>query len=174
MFTLPALRDLYEHMEWAEAAVWAVALESDAAVHDRELIERLHHIHSTQRVFLDVWNGQPVGKYYNLQFGSLRELYAWMQPFYDLVRQLLADLNEARLPEPLPVPWARLFNEQLGREAAVTSLGETLFQVTSHSTYHRAQVNTRLRTLGVEPPLVDYIAWLWRDRPAPNWRPVTW
>ena len=38
----------------------------------------------------------------------------------------------------------------------------------SHSTYHRGQVNARLREIGAEPPLVDYIAWLWFDRPAPT------
>jgi uncharacterized damage-inducible protein DinB len=129
----------------------------------------LQHIHSTQRVFLEVWNQQPVGKHYRLEFASLRELYSWTRPYYGEARRFLAQMSEDRLAIPVPVPWARLFNAQLGREAEVTTLGETLFQVTSHSTYHRAQVNTRLRVLGIEPPLVDYIAWLWRGRPAPVW-----
>jgi uncharacterized damage-inducible protein DinB len=38
-----------------------------------------------------------------------------------------------------------------------------------HTVYHRGQVNARVRALGGEPPLVDYIAWLWLGRPAPEW-----
>ncbi len=38
-----------------------------------------------------------------------------------------------------------------------------------HSTHHRGQVAARLRELGGEPPLVDFIAWLWWKRPEPEW-----
>jgi uncharacterized damage-inducible protein DinB len=38
-----------------------------------------------------------------------------------------------------------------------------------HSTYHRGQVNARLRELGIEPPLTDYIAWIWFGRPEAEW-----
>lgn len=37
------------------------------------------------------------------------------------------------------------------------------------ATYHRGQVNTWLRELGLEPPLVDFIAWVWFGKPAPDW-----
>jgi hypothetical protein len=56
-----------------------------------------------------------------------------------------------------------------GRDIASPTLAETILQVASHSTYHRGQVNTRLRQLGAEPPLVDYVAWIWFDRPAADW-----
>ncbi|MGH7582279.1 MAG: DinB family protein [Gemmatimonadales bacterium] len=169
MFELAALQDLYRHLEWAEAAVWAVALQSPAAIADQELCERLHHIHTTQRVFLEVWTGRPVGKHYNLKFPSLRELYEWATPYYPQVHAYLAALPERQLHAPTSVPWARLFNKETGGDPGPTTLAETLFQVTSHSTYHRGQMNTRLRVLGSAPPLVDYIAWLWRGRPAPQW-----
>jgi uncharacterized damage-inducible protein DinB len=51
----------------------------------------------------------------------------------------------------------------------VATVGETAFQVVSHSTHHRAQANTRLRAVGGDPPLVDYIAWIWFGRPAAPW-----
>ena len=50
-----------------------------------------------------------------------------------------------------------------------TTVGETTLQVPMHTVYHRGQVNARVRALGGEPPLVDYIAWLWLGRPAPEW-----
>jgi uncharacterized damage-inducible protein DinB len=70
------------------------------------------------------------------------------------------------------MPWVRSFEAQLGRTLSTPTLAETIFQVTSHSTYHRGQVNARLREVGGEPPLVDYIAWIWFGRPEPSWTPA--
>jgi uncharacterized damage-inducible protein DinB len=67
------------------------------------------------------------------------------------------------------VPWQKWVVSAIGGEPGPTTKGETMMQVAMHSLYHRAQVNTRLRELGAAPPLVDYIAWLWRKRPAPQW-----
>lgn len=169
MFTTAALQDLYRHLEWAEARVWTAALGSDAAVADSEVRDRFQHIHVVQRAFLDVWTGRPVGQYMDLQFPSLRELYAWARPYYAEAAAFLGSVSAERLSTPTPVPWAKYFAQERGGAAGATTLEETLFQVTAHSAYHRAQVNTRLRALGVTPPLVDYIAWLWLERPAPQW-----
>jgi len=49
------------------------------------------------------------------------------------------------------------------------SIGEALTQAAMHSHYHRGQNATRLRELGGEPPMTDYIVWLWKGRPQPAW-----
>jgi uncharacterized damage-inducible protein DinB len=59
--------------------------------------------------------------------------------------------------------------KRFGRDPAAVTLAKTAFQVTGHSTCHRGQVNRRLRELGADPPLADYIAWLWIGRPAAEW-----
>ena len=41
-----------------------------------------------------------------------------------------------------------------------------MLQVALHSMYHRGQINARLRDFGGNPPLVDFIAWVWLGRPA--------
>ena len=48
------------------------------------------------------------------------------------------------------------------------SLAEAAMQVCLHSHGHRAQCVTRLRTLGGQPPALDFIVWL-KDRPRPEW-----
>ncbi|HEX7571604.1 MAG TPA: hypothetical protein VF514_00820 [Bacteroidota bacterium] len=35
--------------------------------------------------------------------------------------------------------------------------------------YHRAQNAVRLHELGGTPPGGDFIAWLWKGRPEPDW-----
>jgi uncharacterized damage-inducible protein DinB len=67
------------------------------------------------------------------------------------------------------MPWVAQYEKQLGMKFEVATVGETAFQVVSHSTHHRAQANARLRAVGGEPPLVDFIAWIWFGRPAAPW-----
>ena len=46
---------------------------------------------------------------------------------------------------------------------------ESLVQVAMHTTYHRGQVATQIRALGGEPPLTDFVAWIWIGKPEPSW-----
>jgi uncharacterized damage-inducible protein DinB len=38
-----------------------------------------------------------------------------------------------------------------------------------HTAYHRGQISTRIREIGGEPPLIDYLYWVWAGRPSPGW-----
>jgi uncharacterized damage-inducible protein DinB len=48
-------------------------------------------------------------------------------------------------------------------------VAECLLQLALHSAHHRGQVAAWLREAGGEPPLTDFIAWVWMRRPAPTW-----
>jgi uncharacterized damage-inducible protein DinB len=169
LFSVEVLSDLHAHMEWADATVWAATPEPNSPTPDPRLGDLLAHLHFTQQSFLALWTGQTQPRLESARFATLAELRAWASPYYQRALAFLRARDAADLAEPRPVPWARLFERQLGRPPSISTLGETFFQVTSHSTYHRAQVNTRLRELGVTPPLVDYIGWLWQGRPAAAW-----
>lgn len=169
MFALEPLRDLYRHMEWADADVWRAARGLGEGTPDARLRDLLFHIHLTQRAFLQVWTGQRVELPKTEDFPTLPAVLAWARPYYGQVATLLDGVKDADLGRPMNVPWAKHYAARAGRQPDATTLGETLFQVTSHTTYHRGQVNRRLRELEVEPPLVDYIAWVWLGRPEPSW-----
>ena len=167
--TTHLLLDLFDHMHWADARVWETALQHEAARDDARMRDNLLHLHGVQRAFLDTWTNQPFA--FRVKYDDttlLREL-APVQSYYAPAREFLAALDPRRLTDPLIVPWTKWAEQALGRTVAGTSLGETILQVVMHSTHHRAQANARLRVLGVEPPLVDYIAWLWLGRPLPSW-----
>ena len=159
------LLDLFDHMEWADARVWETVLPHDAAQHDKGLRNLLLHLHGVQRAFLDVWTGQPFAFRVNDDTTLERELAA-VQSYYAPAREFRESLDPQRLTSPMIVPWTKWVDQAIGRPAAGTTLGETILQVCLHSTHHRAQANARLRALGAEPPLVDYIAWLGRPQAA--------
>lgn len=168
-FTRETLQDLLAHVTWADDQVWTAVLAAPRAHDDVGIRDRLHHIHLVQGLFLALWTGgapELVAARQPSDF-TLEELRAWGRPFYPEAAAFLANVAPARLDEPLVVPWAARLEEQMGRTLHVPTVAETAFQVVNHTTHHRAQVNTRLRAAGGEPPLVDYIAWVWFGRPAP-------
>jgi len=173
-FTRETLQELLAHVAWADDQVWNAVLAAPRAHDDVGIRDYLHHIHLVQGLFLALWTGGPAEAIASRQpseftLDSLRE---WGRPFYSGAAAFLASATPARLDQPLQAPWAVRLEEQMGRKLDAPTVAETVFQVVNHTTHHRAQVSTRLRGVGGEPPLVDYIAWVWFGRPAPLARPL--
>ena len=101
-----------------------------------------------------VWRGDYSGPQI-VSFPDSASLLHGAREYYVEVAKYVGDLGGQDLGRALVVPWTRMSEDRLGRKAEAPLLGETLLQVTMHSTYHRGQVSTRLRELGGEPPLTD-------------------
>jgi uncharacterized damage-inducible protein DinB len=162
------VRDLFLHMEWADATVWSAIAATPAAVTDARLREILAHLHVAQRGFLRAWRGEPRDAPYP-PLASLPEIAAWARSAYGEALAFLDALSDADAARSMPLPWASMVEQRLGCPPARTTLHDTLLQVPLHSLYHRGQVNARLREIGGTPPTVDYIAWVWLGRPAAAW-----
>jgi uncharacterized damage-inducible protein DinB len=167
LFSKDALRDLFHHMQWADEEVWRAVLTCDAACVDATVQGLLLHLHVVQRAFLAVWKTRPVTFPDPSEFLRIADLHAWTATYYAEARAFLDAVDEDTLCRVVDMPWANEIAGEPGRRPDSPTLAETMFQVTSHSTYHRGQVNSRLRAMGGQPPLVDYIAWIWYGRPAP-------
>jgi uncharacterized damage-inducible protein DinB len=167
--TRELLLDLFDHMEWADGQVWTAALKDDATSSDAKLRHYLLHTASVQRAFLDAWMNQPLAFRAPYDDTSLPAELSAVRRYYMPARTYLGSIDPPRLSELFVVPWVRRIERQIKRVPAPTTRGETVLQMISHTTYHRGQANARLRQLGTEPPLVDYIAWLWFGRPQPDW-----
>ena len=165
---LQSLNDLYRHMEWADAAVWTAVLASERGRTDQKIRDYLYHLHMVQRAFLRTWRNEPRETPYP-KFDDAASLMAWARTYYAEALSHVEALNDAELSSPMVLPWAAMVEKQIGRAPATTTLGDTILQAAMHSLYHRGQVNARLREVGGEPPLVDYIAWIWFGRPASAW-----
>ena len=168
MFPKDALRDLFHHMQWADEEVWRAVLVCDAARADDTLSGLLLHLHLVQRAFLAVWKTRDVTFPDPSEFPSIADLHAWTATYYAEARAFLAAVDDDALSRRIVMPWAAELAREMGHEPHSPTLAETMVQVTSHSTYHRGQINARLRLVGGQPPLVDYIAWIWFGRPSPT------
>ncbi len=161
-------QNLLRHMEWADAVVWQTVLALRDAQQDPRLLDRLHHVHVVQWVYLQVWRGEPIRVPELGTFADLLALSAWARPYYARLHEFSRHLKDDALSQRLDVPWASEVVKRLG-SAGPATLGESVLQVVLHSTYHRGQIATRIRELGGEPPLTDFIAWAWKERPDPEW-----
>ena len=168
-FTLDALRELFRHMEWADASVWRALLAHPPAGQDGRVRDLLMHLHGVQQAFLRIWTSGPQ-TFPTLEGApDLGDIQVWVSSYYSELAVVLARFDEASLTRPIEMPGLGEYEERMGRRFDKPTLAETMFQVTSHSTYHRGQVNARLREIGGEPALVDYIAWIWFGRPVGEW-----
>jgi uncharacterized damage-inducible protein DinB len=157
-------------MEWADATVWRTIGECAAAADDKVLHDRLYHIHATQHAFLTAWRGEKLVFGSSEDYPGLDAVRQYARDFYAVAPAHVASLAPEAVEKDVILPWSGYFAKRAGFEARPSTLGETLLQLPSHSTYHRGQVNIRLRELGATPPLVDFIAWVWFGKPAAEWR----
>ncbi len=156
------LRDLFAHQEWADSVHWRTLAEYPKAMEDDAVKKRLHHLHSVQRSFLDVWKGSPKKPPPLTDFASMEALRRYVRDYYRDLADYLASVAPAQLEETLRVPWFADPQRPVRRF-------ETMQQVVMHSEHHRAQNATRLRELGGAMPVTDYIVWILDGRPAPVW-----
>jgi uncharacterized damage-inducible protein DinB len=157
------LEELYAHQEWADAEHWRAFEACPAALADRAIRERLHHIHLVQSAFL--WVVGPRTSQFVItkaeDYANPSDLKAFARKYHPEMAAMLGAIDEARLAETIEVPW---FQPPLK-----ISVRHALTQAAMHSHYHRGQNATRLRELGGVPPGTDFIEWLRQCQPAARW-----
>jgi uncharacterized damage-inducible protein DinB len=157
------LDELYAHQEWADAEHWRAFEAHAAALADRAIRERLHHIHMVQSAFL--WVVGPRTAQFAMtkaeDYPNMADLKALARTYHREMAVTLGGIEEARLAEMVEVPWFR--------PPLKISVRHALMQAAMHSHYHRGQNATRLRELGGVPPTTDFIVWLRDGQSAARW-----
>lgn len=158
------LSDLYNHMEWADAEHWRAVENFPSALEDKIIRERLHHIHLVQHAYL--WIVSEGGNDFKRtavdDFYPITELKNYAREFHTKMAEFQKTLTESKLYLSVNIPWYK-------DPPLSVPVIQALTQAVMHSQYHRGQNATRLRELGGEPPLTDYIAWYWKGKPKAGW-----
>jgi uncharacterized damage-inducible protein DinB len=155
------LHELYAHQEWADTEHWRAFEAFPAALADRAIRTRLHHIHLVQSAFL--WVVGPRTAQFVItkveDYPKMADLKAFARRCHAEWAAMRRGMDEDRLE--VEVPW---FTPPLK-----ISVRHALTQAAMHSHYHRGQNATRLRELGGVPPGTDFIEWLRQGQPAARW-----
>ena len=158
---LALIRDLLAHEEWANAVFFHVWARSPVRDHD-ELRERMWHVLFVQDAFLDVFDGRAFEAPPPGPPPTFEELRARAEASHGRLRDLVSGMDTAALSRTVHVPW-------FPDPPCVIPVGDALVQVVMHAQHHRGQLMTRLRDFGGEPKNVDWIIWLWKQKPAARW-----
>lgn len=148
------MRDMARHQAWADSAHWTTLRENAALLEDPEIRTRLNHMVMAAKLLTALaCGGTPpaAGK----QIESIDELEAAM-------RQAQTDLDAA-LESVDPEKMIALPRGPKGPFEAPA--GVLLLQVLTHGQHHRGQNASRMRQLGVKPPMTDFIVWYAIGRP---------
>jgi uncharacterized damage-inducible protein DinB len=150
------LNDLLGHQAWADAMFFR-AWESSSALEDEDLRRRTDHLVTVQEAFLRVLKGDAVVAP-ERPLPAFPELKARCEATHQVFRALGRGLDEAALARTVRVPW-------FPDPPCVVPVSDALLQVCLHSQHHRGQNMARLKALGGTVKNVDYIIWLWKQKP---------
>ncbi|MGE5457533.1 MAG: DinB family protein [Methanococcaceae archaeon] len=161
---------LFKHMSWADAKVWDTVLGNNQAAGEKKIKELLYHLHLVQRAFFRIWKNEPANVPQESSFKNLYELANWGYEYHKRLSQFLTEIPSLDQDLIIEIPWTKRAEAFMGRKAEPVTLGETMLQAIMHSTYHRGQINIKLREIGGEPVPVDFIMWLYLGKPDAEWR----
>jgi uncharacterized damage-inducible protein DinB len=130
-----------------------------------ELRRRVGHIIGVQQGFLSILGGEVPGGPPGGPPPFFEALKARAETCHAGWRDFAAKLEPDSLPIPVRVPW-------FPDPPCVITTAEALVQVAMHSQHHRGQCMTRLKDFGGEPVNVDWIIWLWQQKPQADWAKV--
>jgi uncharacterized damage-inducible protein DinB len=153
--TAELLEELAHYQIWADSEHWKALHQNGAVLDDPEIRKRLNHMVTALRMLtLLARGGTP-------DFSAMKDIESAEQ-LEAAQRDANADVMEAlkivdlqkmiALPRGPRGPW----------EAPA---GVLLLQAMTHSLHHRAQNASRLRQLGVNPPMTDFVLWYANGRP---------
>lgn len=158
---LAFLRDLLAHTEWANAVFFHVWGKSPARDNE-EMRQRVRHVVGVQRGFLMVLQGETPTHRPDAPPPSYEELKTRAETSHAGLRDFAAKLEPEVLARTVRIPW-------FPDPPCVITVAEALVQVAMHAQHHRGQCMTRLKDFGGEPKDVDWIIWLWKQKPAGRW-----
>lgn len=160
---------LIEHMKWADAEVWKKVLNLSSAGNDDRLIKLLYHLHQVQYAFLSLWDNSPIDLPKSETFEDLKSIAKWGFEYQQKLNDFFLSQIELDKEEIVQIPWSVFMERRTGKKIIPATLKETMLQVTTHSTYHRGQINARFKELGGEPGNVDFIIWIWLGKTKVDW-----
>lgn len=157
------LNELHAHQAWADAEHWRAFEQHPGALADKEIRERLLHIHQVQYAFLWMVGPRTTGFEFKKMedFADMVAVKEFARRYHAEIAVVLNNMDDARLEEIVDAPW-------FSRPTKI-SCRHALTQAIMHSHYHRGQNASRLRELGGKPPITDFIIWLRNGQPIAQW-----
>ena len=120
------------------------------------------HIVGVQHGFLSILRGETPGSPPTGAPPSFDEIKTRAVATHAGLSKLASGTNADDLTPTVHIPW-------FPDPPCIITVAQALVQVAMHSQHHRGQCMTRLKDFGGEPQNVDWIIWLWKQKPSARW-----
>ena len=156
--SLATITELFAHNYWARDC----QLQACAALTEEQFVRNLGssfgsvrdtlvHLTETEWIWLERWLGRsPQSGLSPQEFPSLSTVTERWTAVEREMRKFLATLSDEALMKP--VTYLSLKGDSFTYE-----LWRPMLHLINHQSYHRGQVATMLRQLGLQPPTVDFL-----------------
>jgi uncharacterized damage-inducible protein DinB len=149
------LKDLAHYQAWADAEHWKALHANAALLEDADIRKRMNHILMACQMLPALARGEVPDMVAMKDRESTAELEAALGQANEA---LAAALESVDLEKTIPLPRG----PQGPFEAPA---GVLLLQALLHGQHHRGQNASRMRELGVTPPMTDFLIWHALGRP---------
>lgn len=171
--SLNTIQAHYRYCDWATDRVQAIAetlsdeqLDREFEIGQGRLRTTLLHIRDAERWWYENWTVGPGSSFKELPettpVAELRSRFHEIAEKRDAYLDRLSDHDLVRVVTAEVRPGLRLSFR----------LGESMLQLCSHGTHHRAQALNMLRHLGADVPALDYVDYLHRESEPSDYRDV--
>jgi uncharacterized damage-inducible protein DinB len=143
------LKDLAQHQAWADAQHWKTLHANAALLADADIRKRLNHMTTACEMLSALARGEAPDAAGMKDRESVEELEAAMRK---ATEGLAATLVSADLDKMIALPRGP-------KGPFEAPAGVLLLQALTHSQHHRGQNASRMRELGVTPPMTDFVVW---------------
>jgi uncharacterized damage-inducible protein DinB len=143
------LKDLARHQAWADGAHWKTLHGNATLLADADIRKRLNHMTMACDMLAALARGETPDAAGMKERESIEELEAAMRKAND---GLAATLGSADLDKMIALPRGPKGPFQ-------APAGVLLLQALMHGQHHRGQNASRMRELGVTPPMTDFVVW---------------
>jgi uncharacterized damage-inducible protein DinB len=143
------LRDLARHQAWADAQHWKTLHANAALLADADIRKRLNHMTMACEMLAALARGESPNIAGMKDRESVEELEAAMTKANE---GLAATLGTVNLEQMIKLPRGP-------KGPFEAPAGVLLLQALTHSQHHRGQNASRMRELGVTPPMTDFVVW---------------
>jgi uncharacterized damage-inducible protein DinB len=158
---LSHVQHLLTHAEWADAVfyeTWGKTVARD----NEDIRRRADHMCDVLFAFSSMLNGGPPLIPRAGPSPTFYELRGRAHSAHLAIQTFASHLTDEDLKAIVRIPF---FPEP----PCEISIADGLVQVAMHTQHHRGQQMTRLKDHGGEPKNVDYIIWLWKQKPNADW-----
>ena len=142
--------DLFEYNDWANQRM-LITLEK-ADMNDQRLIVLFGHLISAQIIWLNRIKDLPTSPFPLWEEYKVRELRSMTE---ESTSNWITYLHEHKFDTFEEM----IFYKSTEGKKYENTIREIITHVVNHSTYHRAQMATRMKELNIQPPVTDYIAY---------------